>query len=55
VKISDRGQVEVNDHLQTNVPNIYAGDVVHTTHKVEERRTMVAEPIAGQNHILITI
>jgi dihydrolipoamide dehydrogenase len=23
VKISDRGQVEVNDHLQTNVPNIY--------------------------------
>jgi dihydrolipoamide dehydrogenase len=23
-KISDRGQVEVNDHLQTNVPNIYA-------------------------------
>jgi dihydrolipoamide dehydrogenase len=24
VKISDRGMVEVNDHLQTSVPNIYA-------------------------------
>src|SRR5690606_10461051 len=29
IKVSDRGQIEVNDHLQTNVPNIYAiGDVV---------------------------
>jgi dihydrolipoamide dehydrogenase len=29
VKISDKGQVEVNDHLQTSISNIYAiGDVV---------------------------
>ncbi|MBF2709482.1 dihydrolipoyl dehydrogenase [Flavobacterium soyangense] len=52
VKISDHGQVEVNDHLQTNVPNIYAiGDVVRgamLAHKAEEEGTMVAEIIAGQ-------
>jgi dihydrolipoamide dehydrogenase len=52
VKISDRGQVEVNDHLQTSVPNIYAiGDVVRgamLAHKAEEEGTMVAEIIAGQ-------
>jgi dihydrolipoamide dehydrogenase len=29
VKLSDKGMVEVNDHLQTNIPNIYAiGDVL---------------------------
>jgi dihydrolipoamide dehydrogenase len=52
VKISDRGMVEVNDHLQTNVPNIYAiGDVVRgamLAHKAEEEGTMVAEILAGQ-------
>ena len=52
VKISDRGQVEVNDHLQTSVPTIYAiGDVVRgamLAHKAEEEGTMVAELIAGQ-------
>jgi dihydrolipoamide dehydrogenase len=52
VKISDRGQVEVNDHLQTNVANIYAiGDVVRgamLAHKAEEEGTMVAEILAGQ-------
>jgi dihydrolipoamide dehydrogenase len=52
VKISDRGMVEVNDHLQTSVPNIYAiGDVVRgamLAHKAEEEGTMVAEIIAGQ-------
>ncbi len=52
VKISDRGQVEVNDHLQTNIPNIYAiGDVVRgamLAHKAEEEGTMVAEILAGQ-------
>ena len=52
VKISDRGQVEVNDHLQTSVPNIYAiGDVVRgamLAHKAEEEGTMVAEILAGQ-------
>ena len=52
VKISERGMVEVNDHLQTNVSNIYAiGDVVRgamLAHKAEEEGTMVAEIIAGQ-------
>ncbi|MEZ4792132.1 MAG: FAD-dependent oxidoreductase [Gelidibacter sp.] len=29
VKLTDRGQIEVNEHLQTSVKNIYAiGDVV---------------------------
>jgi len=52
VKISERGQVEVNDHLQTNINNIYAiGDVVRgamLAHKASEEGTLVAEIIAGQ-------
>jgi dihydrolipoamide dehydrogenase len=52
VKITDRGMVEVNDYLQTNVPNIYAiGDVVRgamLAHKAEEEGVMVAEILAGQ-------
>jgi dihydrolipoamide dehydrogenase len=52
VKLTDRGMVEVNDHLQTNISNIYAiGDVVRgamLAHKAEEEGTMVAEIIAGQ-------
>ncbi len=52
VKITDRGMVEVNDHLQTNIPNIFAiGDVVRgamLAHKAEEEGTMVAEILAGQ-------
>lgn len=52
VIISERGQIEVNDHLQTAVSNIYAiGDVVRgamLAHKAEEEGTMVAEILAGQ-------
>jgi dihydrolipoamide dehydrogenase len=52
VKVTDRGMVEVNDHLQTNIPNIFAiGDVVRgamLAHKAEEEGAMVAEIIAGQ-------
>jgi len=52
VKISERGQVEVNDHLQTSASNIYAiGDVVRgamLAHKAEEEGVMVAEQLAGQ-------
>jgi dihydrolipoamide dehydrogenase len=52
VKITERGMIEVNDHLQTNVPNIYAiGDVVRgamLAHKAEEEGTLVAEILAGQ-------
>ena len=52
VKLNERGQVEVNDHLQTVVPNIYAiGDVVRgamLAHKAEEEGVLVAEQLAGQ-------
>ncbi|MFN0032674.1 MAG: dihydrolipoyl dehydrogenase [Flavobacteriales bacterium] len=61
VKTDDRGRVEVNDHLQTNVAGIYAiGDVVKgamLAHKAEEEGVFVAETIAGEkphinyNHI----
>ncbi len=61
VKITERGQVEVNSHLQTSVPHIYAiGDVVKgamLAHKAEEEGVFVAETIAGQkphiNYLLI--
>ncbi|WP_304517665.1 dihydrolipoyl dehydrogenase [Cecembia rubra] len=61
VKVNERGQVEVDDHLRTNVPNIYAiGDVVKgamLAHKAEEEGVFVAEYIAGQkphiNYLLI--
>ena len=52
VKLSDRGMIEVNDHLQTNITNVYAiGDVVRgamLAHKAEEEGVMVAEILAGQ-------
>ncbi len=52
VKATERGQIEVNEHLQTNVSNIYAiGDVVRgamLAHKAEEEGAMVAEILAGQ-------
>jgi dihydrolipoamide dehydrogenase len=52
VKLNERGQVEVNDHLQTTASNIYAiGDVVRGTmlaHKAEEEGVLVAEFLAGQ-------
>jgi dihydrolipoamide dehydrogenase len=50
--VNQRGQIEVNDHLQTSVPHIYAiGDVVRgamLAHKAEEEGVFVAETIAGQ-------
>lgn len=52
VKLDESGRVEVNEHLQTNISNIYAiGDVVRgamLAHKAEEEGTMVAEFMAGQ-------
>ncbi|MDV7139032.1 dihydrolipoyl dehydrogenase [Maribacter sp. TH_r10] len=52
VQMDDRGKIAVNDHLQTNVPNIYAiGDVIRgamLAHKAEEEGTLVAEVLAGQ-------
>jgi dihydrolipoamide dehydrogenase len=52
IKTDEKGRVEVNDHLQTNVDGIYAiGDVVKgamLAHKAEEEGVFVAETIAGQ-------
>lgn len=53
VKLTERGQIETNQHLQTNINTIYAiGDVVKgamLAHKAEEEGTLVAELIAGQH------
>ena len=52
LKTNDKGQIQVNDHLQTSHSNIYAiGDVVKgamLAHKAEEEGVMVAEIISGQ-------
>lgn len=52
VQLNDRGQIEVNAHLQTTTKNIYAiGDVIKgamLAHKAEEEGVFVAEVIAGQ-------
>ena len=53
VKLDNKGRIETNEHLQTNVANIYAiGDVVKgamLAHKAEEEGVLVAEIMAGQN------
>jgi dihydrolipoamide dehydrogenase len=52
VKATERGMIDVNNHLQSNVSNIYAiGDVIRgamLAHKASEEGTLVAEVIAGQ-------
>ena len=52
VQMGERGMIAVNDHLETNVPGIYAiGDVVRgamLAHKAEEEGVMVAEQLVGQ-------
>lgn len=52
IKLNEKGQVEVNEHLQTNASNIYAiGDVIKgamLAHKAEEEGVFVAETLAGQ-------
>ncbi|MAP81328.1 MAG: dihydrolipoyl dehydrogenase [Aequorivita sp.] len=52
VKVTERGMIDVNDQLQTNIKNIYAiGDVVRgamLAHKASEEGSLVAEIIAGQ-------
>lgn len=61
VKLDDRGRVETDEHLQTNVPGVYAiGDVIKgamLAHKAEEEGIFVAEQLAGQkphiNYLLI--
>lgn len=52
VQINERGQIVVNDHLQTTASNVYAiGDVIRgamLAHKAEEEGVLVAEYLAGQ-------
>ncbi len=52
VQTDEKGRVVVDDHLETNVPGIYAiGDVIRgpmLAHKAEEEGIFVAETIAGQ-------
>jgi len=52
VSMSDRGQVQIDKHWQTNVKGIYAiGDVVDgpmLAHKAEDEGMAVAETLAGQ-------
>ncbi|MHA7099305.1 dihydrolipoyl dehydrogenase [Roseivirga pacifica] len=52
LKTDDRGRIEVNEHLQTTVGNVYAiGDVIKgamLAHKAEEEGVFVAETIMGQ-------
>jgi dihydrolipoamide dehydrogenase len=52
IDVNDRGQIKVNDRLQTKYNHIYAiGDVINgpmLAHKAEEEGIYVAETIAGQ-------
>ncbi len=52
VKLDDRGRVEVDEHLETNVKGIFAiGDVVKgamLAHKAEEEGVFVVEHMKGQ-------
>ncbi|WP_099019200.1 dihydrolipoyl dehydrogenase [Marinicella litoralis] len=53
IKLTERGQIDVNDDCQTSVPNVWAiGDAVRgpmLAHKGSEEGSAVAERIAGQH------
>ncbi|MEZ5041272.1 MAG: dihydrolipoyl dehydrogenase [Saprospiraceae bacterium] len=52
IQVDGKGRIEVDEHLQTNVPGIYAiGDVIKgamLAHKAEEEGVFVAETIVSQ-------
>lgn len=52
VKVDERGRIEVDNHLRSSIPNIFAiGDVVKgamLAHKAEEEGVFVAEQLVGQ-------
>ncbi|MFW5709291.1 MAG: dihydrolipoyl dehydrogenase [Chloroflexota bacterium] len=52
VNVNDRGAIEINGHMQTNIPHIYAvGDVtakLMLAHVAETMGVLAAEHIAGQ-------
>jgi dihydrolipoamide dehydrogenase len=51
IKVDEKGRIEVNERLQTSVPNVFAiGDVIKgamLAHKAEEEGVFVAEFLAG--------
>ena len=53
IKLSPRGQIEVDAHWQTNIPGIYAiGDVIDgpmLAHKAEDEGMAAAEQVAGKH------
>jgi dihydrolipoamide dehydrogenase len=53
ITLDEKGRIKVNEHLETNVPGIYAiGDVIRgdmLAHKAEEEGIFVAELLAGQH------
>ena len=52
ITTDERGRIEVDNHLQTNVPNVFAiGDVIKgamLAHKAEEEGVFVAEYMSGE-------
>lgn len=54
LELTSRGEIRVNDRLQTNLPGVFAiGDVVggkQLAHKAEEEGVVAAEVIAGHAH-----
>lgn len=52
-KMTERGQIAVSDHWETNIPSVYAiGDVIEgpmLAHKAEDEGMAVAETIAGKS------
>ncbi|MDX2002428.1 MAG: dihydrolipoyl dehydrogenase [Chitinophagales bacterium] len=61
IQVDKRGKIPVNEHLETNVPGVFAiGDVIDgamLAHKAEEEGVFVAEYLKGQkphiNYLLI--
>lgn len=53
INLDDKGRINVNEHLETNVPGIFAiGDVIKgdmLAHKAEEEGVYVAEYLDGQH------
>jgi len=52
ITVNNKGQIDVNENMQTSMPNIFAiGDVIKgpmLAHKAEEEGVFVAEFLAGQ-------
>ena len=52
ITLDEKGRIQVDQHLQTSVPGVYAiGDVIQgamLAHKAEEEGVFVAETMAGQ-------